>query len=169
MSNEAIKTLTHAFISSRLDFCKVLYCGIAEGLERLESVQNAAAGLFRFTTVGTHNTCPAAAPLAAGTSTRDVQDSSWRRWSTARLQELHQPTCPTSITSLHLLECAFYDQLMSPGMCTSFAHNGYVVRCFAPAGPSLWNSLLLQIREPDMPFNRVEDVFVLCDEDGGAL
>jgi len=46
MTDEAIKTPTHAFISSRLYCCDVLYCGIAEGLlSRLQSVQNAAARL----------------------------------------------------------------------------------------------------------------------------
>ena len=46
MTDEAIKTLTHAFIGSRLDYCNVLYCGIAEGIfSRLQSVQNAAARL----------------------------------------------------------------------------------------------------------------------------
>ena len=38
MTAEAMKTLTHAFIGSRLDYCNVLYCGIAEGLlSRLQS------------------------------------------------------------------------------------------------------------------------------------
>jgi len=46
MTDEAINTLTHAFISSRLDYCDVLYCGIADGLmSRLQSVQNATARL----------------------------------------------------------------------------------------------------------------------------
>jgi len=46
LTDEAFKTLTHAFISSRLDYCNVLFCGIAEGLfSRLQSVQNAAAHL----------------------------------------------------------------------------------------------------------------------------
>ena len=45
----AMKTLTHAFIGSRLDYCDVLYCGIAEGLlSRLQSVQNAAARLVQW-------------------------------------------------------------------------------------------------------------------------
>jgi len=36
MTDEAIKTPTHAFISSRLDYCNALYCGIAGGhLDRL--------------------------------------------------------------------------------------------------------------------------------------
>ena len=46
MTDEAIKTLTHAFTGSRLDYCNVLYCGIAEGLfSRLQLIQNAAARL----------------------------------------------------------------------------------------------------------------------------
>jgi hypothetical protein len=46
MTDEAIKTLTRAFISSRLDYCNGLYYGISEVLlSRLQSVQNAAARL----------------------------------------------------------------------------------------------------------------------------
>jgi len=38
MTDEDINTLTHAFISSRLDYCNVWYRGIAEGLmSRLQS------------------------------------------------------------------------------------------------------------------------------------
>ena len=32
MTDDAIKTLTHAFISSRLHYCNVLYYGVTEGL-----------------------------------------------------------------------------------------------------------------------------------------
>ena len=47
MTGEAIKTLTQAFIGSRLDYCNVLYCGITEGLlSRLQSVRNAAVRLI---------------------------------------------------------------------------------------------------------------------------
>src|SRR5258706_11877244 len=46
MTTNAIKTLTHAFITSRLDYCNGLYYGMADGLmSRLQSVQNAAARL----------------------------------------------------------------------------------------------------------------------------
>jgi len=96
MTNEAIKTLPHAVIDSRLDYCNVR--SIAEGLlSRLQSVENAAV---RLVTGLVHNTCPVEAPLATGSSAYEV---SWRLCSTARLQEL--PDLPTSVTSLHLLEC----------------------------------------------------------------
>jgi Reverse transcriptase (RNA-dependent DNA polymerase) len=44
MTDEAITTQTHAFISSRLDYCNALYYGITDRLlGNLQSIQNAAA------------------------------------------------------------------------------------------------------------------------------
>ena len=51
---------------------------------------------------------------------------SWRRWFTARLQELHQPNRPTSVTSLHLVECALCAQL-TPGHVYLVAHTTVTV------------------------------------------
>ena len=46
LSDDAAKTLVHAFISCRLDYCNALLCGISDGLvQRLQSIQNAAARL----------------------------------------------------------------------------------------------------------------------------
>jgi hypothetical protein len=50
LTTDALRTLTHAFISSRLDYCNSLLSGIADGLLRqLQSVQNAAARLLTAT------------------------------------------------------------------------------------------------------------------------
>jgi len=38
------------------------------------------------------------------------------------------------------------------------AHNGYGVRCFVTVGPSLWNSLPLQLRELDNSFNNFKTI-----------
>ena len=47
LSADASKTLVHAFISSRLDYCNSLLYGIADGLlKKLQSIQNAAARLI---------------------------------------------------------------------------------------------------------------------------
>ena len=47
LSADASKTLVHAFISSRLDYCNSLFYGIADGLlKKLQSIQNAAARLI---------------------------------------------------------------------------------------------------------------------------
>jgi len=46
LTSEAADSLVHAFISCRLDYCNALLYGIADGqLQRLQSVQNAAARL----------------------------------------------------------------------------------------------------------------------------
>jgi hypothetical protein len=47
MTDVASKTLIHAFITSQLDHCNGLYCGIYDGpMNSLQSVQNAAARLI---------------------------------------------------------------------------------------------------------------------------
>jgi len=46
LSTDAAKTLVHAFVSSRLDYCNALLYGVSEGLLlREQSVQNAGARL----------------------------------------------------------------------------------------------------------------------------
>jgi len=97
MTDEAINTVTHAFTSSRLDYCNVLYCGIAEGLlSRLQWDQNAAA---RFVTdLGRWEHITPDLQQLQWLPVRQRVFSSRRRWSTTRLQELHRPTCATSVT-----------------------------------------------------------------------
>ena len=47
LTSNAIKSLVHAFISSRLDYCNSLLTGIGDGvLRKLQSVQNAAARII---------------------------------------------------------------------------------------------------------------------------
>ena len=42
--SEAAKTLVHAFVSSRLDYCNCLLYGVSDGLlKKLQVVQNLAA------------------------------------------------------------------------------------------------------------------------------
>ena len=44
LTTDSVKTLVHAFISSRLDYCNSLLVGVSgDLLNRLQSVQNAAA------------------------------------------------------------------------------------------------------------------------------
>ena len=53
---ESAKTLVHAFVSSRLDYCNSLLYGVSdELLHKLQVIQNAAA-----VTRAVHSTAPAA-------------------------------------------------------------------------------------------------------------
>jgi len=55
LSRDAAKTLVHAFISSRLDYCNSILYGITDNLLlRLQSVQNAAARLITQTDCREH-------------------------------------------------------------------------------------------------------------------
>ena len=57
LTSEAADSLVHAFISCRLDYCNALLYGIADGqLQRLQSVQNAAAHLVTGTRLTDHIT-----------------------------------------------------------------------------------------------------------------
>jgi len=86
----------------------------------------------------------------------------WRRWSTARLQELHRLTCHlTWSVGVRSLPCADSRTCVSLGDC-----------CLAGLF-SLGNSQPLPLWELDISFERfktcVEDIFVLGDEDRGVL
>jgi len=73
---EAVKTFTQAFICRRLDYCNILYCGIVEEiLNRLQSVQNAAARLVTGRPVITPVYHPPPTVTAYLTSTCAVNDS----------------------------------------------------------------------------------------------
>jgi len=87
-----IKTQTQAFISSRLD-----YCNAGGLLSRLQSVQNDAARLV--TGLGWQKHITPVLQQLHCCQFVSMLCSSRQRWSTARLQELHWPTCPTSVTS----------------------------------------------------------------------
>ena len=57
LTPDATKTLVHAFICSRLDYCNTLLFGVADQqLKRLQSVQNAAARLVTGTRRSDHIT-----------------------------------------------------------------------------------------------------------------
>jgi len=117
----------HAFISSRLDYCNVLYCSIAEGLlSRLQSVQNAAACLvIIIKPVLRQLHCMATGSWACYVQASDVGLPLACRSCTYR-PTYHQPTCPTSVTSLHL--CALCAQL-TPSSHTQWLRRSLFFRC----------------------------------------
>jgi len=161
MTDEAIKILTEAFISSRLTAVyTVLRCRRVTPEPSAISQERRCSSRYRFSTTGTHNTCPAAAPLH-DSQFISVLCASWRRGTL--VYRSNAETAPAylsdEVTLHHLLECALCVQLTPGHDCVPRrAYNGYGVGCFATAGPRLWKSLPLQLREPDISFT----VLKLC-------
>jgi len=105
MTDEAIKILAHAFITSQLDYCNALYCG--EGLlSRLQSVQNAAGRLVKGLGRRQHIT-----PVLRHLHWLLVRQHAMSKLTTL-VYEMHWPTCATSVTLHHLLECVLCAQLI---------------------------------------------------------
>ena len=153
MSDDAIKTLTHAFISSRLDYCNVLYHGVAEGLlSRLQSVQNAAARLVTGLARREHIT-----PVLRQLHWLPVRQRVVFKLATFVYRSL-AGTAPNYLSDeCRLITSVGGRSLRSADSRTCVprrTHNGYGDRCFAACGPSVWNSLPLQLREQNITFAR---------------
>ena len=148
VSADAAKTLLQAFISSRLDYCNALLYGVSDGLMcRLQLVQNAAVRL--------------------------VTDAWHRDHITPILRQLHLLPMPQRVTfkvAVLVFQCmtgqapaylADDCQLTSGGsmrrllwtdtaMCVVWcSNNSFGDRCFAAAGPRLWNTLAVHLRQCD--------------------
>jgi hypothetical protein len=153
MTDEAITTLTHAFISSRLDYCNALYYGITDGLlGRLQSVQNAAARL-----VTGARRCDHITPVLRQLHWLPVRQRVQFKLATLVYRAL-AGTAPAYLSSeCHLTSSVRGRSLRSADSRTCLprrAHNGFGDRCFATAGPTLWNSLPQQLRQPNVSFDR---------------
>jgi hypothetical protein len=145
MTKDAIKTLTHAFISSRLDYCNALYYGITDGLiSRLQSVQNAAAR------------------LVTGLGRRDhvtpvLQQLHWlpiRRRVLFKLMTCVHRSLAGAAPAYLADECNLISDVGSCSLrstdCQTCvvrrSRNHFGDRCFAVAGPSIWNRLPLHLK-----------------------
>ena len=148
---EASNTLTHAFISSRLDYGNALYCGIAEALIiRLQSVQNAAARLVTDVGRREHMT-----PVLRQLHWLPVRQRGIFKLVTLVYRSL-TGTAPAYLSDdFRLTSSVGVRSLRSGDSRTCVprrAHNNYGARCFAAAGPGLWNRLPQQLGQPDVLF-----------------
>jgi hypothetical protein len=148
MSGDIIKTLALAFVTSRLDYCNSLYYGVTDRLmSRLQSVQNAAAR------------------LVSGLGRRDHITPTLRRlhWLPVRQRVNFKlatlvfrslaGTAPAYISDdCQLVPSAGRRSLRSSDSQACLvrrSHNHYGDRCFAAAGPVVWNSLPVDLRQPN--------------------
>ena len=152
MTMDAIKTLTHAFISSRLDYCNSLYSGISEGLmKRLQSVQNAAARLVVGLGRREH-----IAPVLQQLHWLPIRQRVQFKLATLVHRSL-AGTAPVYLSDDCTLTSAVRPRsLHSTNSLTCVvrrSHNNFGDRCFAAAGPSVWNKLPPQLRCSDINDN----------------
>ena len=145
----ATKTLIHAFVSSRIDYCNQLFVGVsARLLDKLQSLQNAAARLVTGTRKFDRITpvlrelhwLPVRQRLKFKTAV--LVFKCLRGLAPAYLADYCQPTTVTAGRSR--LRSANTHQLAIPRTNT-----GYGDRSFAVSGPSVWNSLPAALRMSD--------------------
>ena len=146
LTPDAVKTLIHAFISSRLDYCNSLLTGVSDGvLRKLQSVQNAAARLITNTRKFDHIT-----PVL-----RDLH------WLPVR-QRIEFKTAMLVYKCLHGLAPSYLSEFCRPvsslpgrrqlrSGSTGILHvprtkTSIGSRSFAVAGPVTWNSLPAELR-----------------------
>ena len=148
-----MQILIHAFVTSRLDYCNSLYNGISDGLmKRLQSVQNAAARLV--TGLGRRDHI---SPVLRELHWLPVHQRVRYKLATLVYRSL-AGTSPAYLSD----EC----RLKVPAGSWSLrsadsrtcevrrSHNHYGDRCFATAGPTIWNSLPRHLKDPDICFGR---------------
>jgi len=144
LTREATEQLIHALITSKLDYCNALFCGLpAKQIKRLQRLQNIAARIFTLTRTSSHIT-----PV--------LYDLHW-------LPVSHRITfkvlllvfkCQNNITPRYLQDLIRPYQptrtLRSTGQ--SLLHvphikeSSYRDRAFGVAGPRLWNELPIELR-----------------------
>ena len=145
----ATKTLIHAFISSRLDYCNQLLVGVSPRLlDKLQSLQNTAARLVTGTRKLDHIT-----PVLQEIHWLPVRQRVKFRTAVLVFKCLHDLApayladyCQsTTVTAGRTrLCCANTQQLAVPRTNT-----GYGDRSLAVSGPSVWNSLPTALRMSD--------------------
>ena len=154
LSTDAAKTLVHALISCRVDYCNsILYGACAAHLHPLQSVLNGAARLI----VGKRKYDHITDTMCHDLHWLPVRQCIQYKLGIMVFKCLHRmapsylaDTCtPVSSTTgrQHLRSAACHDltiprsRLVRYGSC-----------CFAASGPSIWNSLPLSVRDLTLTF-----------------
>ena len=147
LTTDAMKTLVYAFVSSRIDYCNSILAGVSgQLLQRLQSVQNAAARLVTGARRSDRSHDAYSTPTALATNTpanyfQDgrtvIQMSAWH--GSAILSTYCEPT--SSHSDRCHLRSAESGQLTVPRTRTNYGD-----RSFAIHAPIVWNSLPADLR-----------------------
>ena len=146
LTSSAVKTLVHAFISSRLDYCNVLLAGVTDGvLSKLQTVQNAAARLITGSRKYDHIT-----PVLRGLHWLPVRQRVVYRTVMTVYKCLHGLAPPylsvlcrpvSTVSGRQQLRTAASGTLAVPRTKTAIGG-----RSFSVIGPNIWNSLPAELR-----------------------
>ena len=152
LSDDASRALVQAFISCRLDYCNSVLFGISDGLlGRLQSVQNAAARLI----TGARR-CDHITPALRQLHWLPVRQRVAFKIATLVYRSLSADAPGYLVDDCCLVADAGERRLRSADgrICVvRRTHSSFGDRAFAAAGPRLWNSLPLLLRQPDLPYS----------------
>jgi hypothetical protein len=147
---DAVKTLVQAFISSRIDYCNSLLCGITkELLLKLQAIQNSAARLITGTRKYDHIT-----PVLRSLHWLPVDKRITFKMALLVYKSLHGLTPPylaqditpvSSVPGRQHLRSATNHRLTTPKTRTELGK-----RAFSVSGPTIWNSLPVHLRAPEL-------------------
>jgi len=147
MSSDAVKTLVQAFILCRLDYCNSMFYGITDGLmSRPQSVQNAGARLVSGARRYDHIT-----PVLQELHWLPVRRRVDFKMVVLVYLSLSGMASPYLVADCQLVSDEGRRQLHSANSRTC---SSYGDRCFAAAGPRLWNSLPAHLRQTDINFEQ---------------
>jgi len=158
LSEDAAKIQIQTFINTRLDYCNSLYFGIADGLmSRLQSVQDAAARLIIRV-----RRCEHITPALRQLHWLPVPKRVFFKIFTLFYGLLAGIAPAYLADECTLVTAAGRRPLWSADNRTCLvkkSRNQFGDRCFATAGPTLWNSLPEQLRQPDISFGQFKRSF----------
>lgn len=153
MTTEATRTVAAAFISSRLDYCNALLHGLPNTLLRkLQSVQNATARLI----TGTRR-CDHITPVLRELHWLPIRERVKFKLACLVHQSLSGQSPAYLADDCRLVSDSTCRSLRSADVPTCVVprtYSSYGDRTFAAAGPRLWNSLPVQLRNPDISYGR---------------